>query len=124
MEEQYLSDNEGNEDFLQDGQWDSHSFSTSAIFPSRLGNRSIRNVAVTQTGCSDTGSRPSQSNQNNGGISKEQVSSIIENMVKERVGQEEANDAVGPAVADCIAELLKAFLKEPNAEAVLKLLES
>lgn len=124
LEDQYLSGNEENDDFLGDGQWDNNSLSSSAIFPMGGGNRSGRNVSATQTGGYDTGSRPSQPEQNNGGITKQQVGNIIESLVKERVGQEEAKDAVGPAVADCIAELLKVFLKEPNAEAVLKLLEN
>lgn len=129
-EEQYQSGDSGNEDFLGDGEWDNYSVASSAIFPAdhgkaRRGDYSqVRDVNVVKPGCKEGSSRSNEPKQNNGGVNKETVNNIIESLVKERVGLETAKDAVGPAVAECIAELLRTFLKEPNAEATLKLLES
>lgn len=63
-------------------------------------------------------SRPQESNQNNGDIrggrSDQDESNPVADLVKERVWAEEAKDSVGTPVEECIADLLRVFLKEPT----------
>lgn len=131
QEDGYLSGDSDNDDFLGGGEWDGHSISSSTIFPSQAKSNSRgdkgpgREGRVSRPGCGESGSRPgSQHNNNNGGMDAETLGNVIENLVKERTGTDPGKDLVGPAVADCIAGLLKTFLKDPSTEGVLKLLES
>lgn len=133
-EDQELSDFEDEDEQGEEG-WDGQSISSSMIFPSTQGgSRQLGALARRKTGTRNevkpgSGSRPSAPDQNKSD-NREPVNSgqngtnPVADLVKERVGAEEAKDSVGPPIEECIADLLRVFLKEPNAENVLKLVES
>lgn len=119
-----------NNDFLGDEDgWDRRSIASSAIFPSqrrfteeeRSSSRARPETERSRShkqrdqdgGVGDASSSPSLTNKN-----------AIEDLVKERAGVDQGKDLVGPPVADCIADLLKSYLKDPSTEAMLKLVEN
>lgn len=121
-----------NDDFLGSGDWDGRSISSSVIFPSH-GRRSYDQTksykarpeaseARSRSGGAVNNNTTARSQDQDRGNNPEGGNSI-EDLVKSRAGVVTAKDSVGPPVSDCIAELLKAYLKEPNAESVSKLLE-
>lgn len=129
-EEQQLSGVEEDEDLA----WDGRSIASSAIFPGVHGRteqafptRARKNSARPEA-AAGASSRSRASDQNmgdNGGSERENQggSNPVEDLVRERVGAEGTKDSVGPAVETCIADLLRVFLKEPNVENVLKLVD-
>lgn len=131
-EEQNLSDYEEEDDYVGGDGWDMRSVSSSTIFPS---GQSGPKPSFTATRHAKGGiearpsSRPVGQN-NNKGVNSTESRPVpkgfnpVEDLVKERVGAEEAKDSVGPPVEECIVDLLRVFLKEPNAENVLKLVEN
>lgn len=115
-------------DYAGSESWDNHSIASSTIFPSESTNKLEVKIPKKRPDSIEPSSRPPAKNQNkDGGHSPARTTNsanIIENLVKERAGVVTSSDKVGPPVPECIAELLKAYLKEPNAENTLKLLES
>lgn len=116
-----------NEDFLGDELgWDSRSIASSAIFPSQNSREARRTEAGVRPELArsrsqrreDVNKQPSSTRQ-----APVENSIEIEKLVKERAGADTGKDSVGPPIADCIAELLKSYLKDPSTEAILKLLE-
>lgn len=118
-----------NDDFLGDeAGWDNRSIASSIIFPSQSRNKersqrgstarpeSKRSRSET-TASHEGGSRSASVTNTNSG-------NAIEDLVKERAGVDASKDSVGPPIADCIAELLKSYLKDPSTESMLKLLEN
>lgn len=113
-----------NNDFLGDGlAWDNQSIASSAIFPSQ--HRGRDNFTASTTARPESAKARSRSHSPGNGrrrLASSQTrnrdnSNEIENLVRERAGVESGKDSVGPPIADCIAELLKSYLKDPNAEA-------
>lgn len=119
-----------NDDFLGDEEaWDRHSIASSAIFPDQKRMRE-RETSVGRPELERSRSRQQLPRNDNRGFGAgntnprvEQSSNSIEELVKERVGVEQGKDTVGPPIADCIADLLQTYLREPSSEAMLKLLE-
>lgn len=131
-EDQELSDYLEEDDYGDNGVWDNQSISSSTIFPSIKRQKTATRGGVPEVGneASRTSSsrppKPKQSLGDNRGPerSEQEDSNPVADLVRQRVGAEEAKDSVGPPVDQCIADLLRVFLKDPNAENVLKLLES
>lgn len=117
-----------NEDFLGDeAGWDNSSIASSVIFPSHSWNRTYeRNTSDVRPELSRPRSRSGNMPKPSVPMSADgsQGSNAIESLVKERAGVETGKDTVGPPIADCIAELLKTYLKDPSNEAMIKLLEN
>lgn len=108
--------------------WDRASIASSAFFPSQSNQKLDVTINKVRPESSELRSRSPGNNNNNNEDRQNQQNvpsrgNVIENLVKERAGVSASKDKVGPPIADCIAELLKAYLKEPNAENTLKLME-
>lgn len=125
----------GDDDMDGGDGWDGHSVASSAIFPG-VQNRTdtsfpprAKKSSTHPEAALGSSSRPRSTDQNIGGFGDPSQavqggSNPVEDLVKERVGAEEAKDSMGPPVEACIADLLRVFLKEPNVDNVLKLVES
>lgn len=118
-----------NEDFLGDEWgWDSRSVASSVIFPAQSSRVNKRAKTGARPDSSKTRSRSQGSETEAKQTStvqqeRETGANEIENLVRERAGVDAGKDSVGPPIADCIAELLKSYLKDPSTDAVLKLVE-
>lgn len=117
-----------NDDFVGGASWDNHSIASSVIFPSQGKGRNFQgSSSVPRPESARPRSRPENNNNKHAGTgsatNEPGGSNMIESLVKERAGVDNTKDNVGPPVADCIAELLKTYLKEPSSEAMIKLLE-
>lgn len=113
-----------NNDFLGDeAGWDRRSIASSAIFPSQGRSRKPSSTARPELGRSRSQQQRGQDG-GDGPATSSGNTNCIEDLVKERAGVEQGKDLVGPPVADCIAGLLKTYLKEPSTEAMLKLVEN
>lgn len=120
-----------NDDFLGDEEgWDNRSIASSAIFPSQQRHREngrYSSVMRPEGGRSRSNTYSQGTSSGHGGVaptSTSQSSNVIEDLVKERAGADQGQESVGPLIAECIADLLKSYLKEPSSEAMLKLLEN
>lgn len=117
-----------NNDFLGDeAGWDNRSISSSVIFPShsRYTGRGQKESGVRPESRRSRSEMAAPSEGNSGVVTgtKPGNENIIENLVKERAGVDANKDSVGPPIADCIADLLKSYLKDPSTEEMIKLLE-
>lgn len=115
-----------NNDFLGDeAGWDGRSLSSSTIFPTQSHLKRKQAFGEVRPEAKRSRSEGHMTREQDGGTSssKQGNGNAIEDLVKERAGIESGKELVGPPIADCIAELLQTYLKNPNAEAMLKLME-
>lgn len=107
-------------DWSDDDPGFNDTFASSAIFPSRASDISGFKIPKVRKPSAALGAPRRESTGNETGPREENT---LENLIKEVTGEAPKEGKVGPKVSECIANMLKSFVKNPNAETILKLTE-